>query len=59
MEPPESTEQAVQLDTERDISKGADDSKSEASGGTAPPVEASTAVHNPQDDSHEMKVDNK
>ncbi|XP_015637202.1 uncharacterized protein [Oryza sativa Japonica Group] len=56
MEPPE---QAVQLDTERDISKGADDSKSEASGGTAPPVEASTAVHNPQDDSHEMKVDNK
>jgi hypothetical protein len=33
MEPPESTEQAVQLDTERDISKGADDSKSEASGG--------------------------
>jgi hypothetical protein len=49
----------VQLDTERDISKGADDSKSEASGGTAPPVEASTAVHNPQDDSHEMKVDNK
>uniref|UniRef100_A0A0E0H689 Uncharacterized protein n=1 Tax=Oryza nivara TaxID=4536 RepID=A0A0E0H689_ORYNI len=48
MEPPESTEQAVQLDTERDISKGADGSKSEASGGTAPPVEASTAVHNPQ-----------
>uniref|UniRef100_A0A0E0DIN2 Uncharacterized protein n=1 Tax=Oryza meridionalis TaxID=40149 RepID=A0A0E0DIN2_9ORYZ len=59
MEPLESTEQAVQLDTERDISKGADGSKSEASGGTAPPVEASTAVHNPQDDSHEMKVDNK
>uniref|UniRef100_A0A0E0KVI5 Uncharacterized protein n=1 Tax=Oryza punctata TaxID=4537 RepID=A0A0E0KVI5_ORYPU len=48
MEPPESTEQAVQLDTERDIFRGADGSKSETSGGTAPPVEASTAVHNPQ-----------
>ncbi|XP_006656107.1 uncharacterized protein LOC102702667 isoform X2 [Oryza brachyantha] len=42
-------EKAEQLDPQRDISKGVDDSKSEASGGTAPQVEASNAAHDPED----------
>ncbi|XP_006656108.1 uncharacterized protein LOC102702667 isoform X3 [Oryza brachyantha] len=46
---PENTEKAEQLDPQRDISKGVDDSKSEASGGTAPQVEASNAAHDPED----------
>uniref|UniRef100_A0A0D9W9T7 AT-hook motif nuclear-localized protein n=1 Tax=Leersia perrieri TaxID=77586 RepID=A0A0D9W9T7_9ORYZ len=64
-EQPENTKEAEQLDTKRDISKGVDGSKSEASGGTEPLIEASTATHSPQeipdgihDVNKKVKVDN-